>query len=59
MFVFSGTKTGDEFPCHAGSYNDKLGIDAWEKCEDCPPGYHCVQASINPVACTPYVSFQT
>lgn len=46
-----GTPTGETYPCHAGSYNNLLGIPAWEQCVNCPEGTYCPAASILPTDC--------
>lgn len=46
-----GTPSCTSYPCHAGSYNNRTGITAWEQCVDCPEGTYCPKASVLPTDC--------
>lgn len=50
-FFSTGTPTGTTYPCHAGSYNPKQGLTAWEQCIDCDAGNYCPQGSAAVTPC--------
>ena len=53
LFFFSakGTKRGNEFPCPAGTYNNKTGLERVEDCVPCTTGHYCPQGTSVPKQC--------
>ena len=53
LFLFSakGTKRGNEFPCPAGTYNNKTGLERVEDCVPCTTGHYCPQGTSVPKQC--------
>lgn len=41
----AGTTTQTEFPCPAGTYNDRVDVHNVIHCLPCPKGYKCAEAS--------------
>lgn len=46
-----GTKRGTEFPCPAGTYNNRTGLERKEDCVPCITGHYCPQGTTNPKQC--------
>lgn len=46
-----GTKRGTEFPCPAGTYNNRTGLERKEDCVPCTTGHYCPQGTTNPREC--------
>ena len=47
----TGTKRGTEFPCPAGTYNNRTGLERKEDCVPCITGHYCPQGTTNPREC--------
>lgn len=46
-----GTKRGNEFPCPAGTYNNRTGLERVHDCVPCITGHYCPQGTTNPLKC--------
>ena len=46
-----GTKRGTEFPCPAGTYNNRTGLERVQDCVPCITGHYCPQGTTNPREC--------
>ena len=46
-----GTKRGTEFPCPAGTYNNRTGLERKEDCVPCTTGHYCPQGTTDPIEC--------
>ena len=50
-FCAIGTKRGNEFPCPAGTYNNRTGLERVHDCVPCITGHYCPQGTTNPIKC--------
>ena len=53
-----GTGAVNQFACHAGTYNDELGLSNYTQCKSCPPGHYCpdgsaIEPAVRPIPCPP------
>ena len=56
LCLHTGTGSGDQYPCHAGTYSNVIGNTAWEQCLPCTKGKYCPKASVLPTDCPMLVS---
>ena len=51
LLLPTGTKRGTEYPCPAGTYNNRTGLERDRDCVACITGHYCPQGSSDPTPC--------